>query len=298
TVSHCKCSCTFQRSMDKLKIPNSCIGAHQQSLLIDYQNNRLLQPYKQSFMSVQFSGRWLPLRGVCETGRIVYVSDSIIPVLNQAQSEWLGSSLYDQLHPDDTEKLREQLSTAENNNTGRMLDLKTGTVKKESQQSTARMTMGARRSFICRMRCGNCPVEPMSMNRLNFLRNRNRNGLGTAKEGEPQYVVVHCTGYIKSWPPAGVSLSDEETDSNQGSRYCLVAIGRLQVTCCPGDTDLNSINVPVEFISRHNCQGVFTFVDHRCMAAIGYQPQDLLGKNILEMAHPEDQGLIRDSFQQ
>lgn len=123
----------------------------------------------------------------CETGRIVYVSDSVTPVLNQSQSEWFGSSLYDQLHPDDTEKLREQLSTAENNNTGpkrarthstacpvqrahicsisskaafvfafkgRMLDLKTGTVKKESQQSSARMSMGARRSFICRMRCG------------------------------------------------------------------------------------------------------------------------------------------------
>lgn len=54
----------------------------------------------------------------CETGRVVFVSDSVTPVLNQAQSDWLGSSLYDQLHPDDTEKLREQLSTAENNNTG------------------------------------------------------------------------------------------------------------------------------------------------------------------------------------
>lgn len=54
----------------------------------------------------------------CETGRIVYVSDSLTPVLNQLQSDWLGSSLYDQLHPDDTEKLREQLSTAENNSTG------------------------------------------------------------------------------------------------------------------------------------------------------------------------------------
>lgn len=49
---------------------------------------------------------------------MVYVSDSITPVLNQSQSEWLGSSIYDQLHPDDTDKLREQLSTAENNNTG------------------------------------------------------------------------------------------------------------------------------------------------------------------------------------
>ncbi|XP_023258156.1 aryl hydrocarbon receptor nuclear translocator-like isoform X6 [Seriola lalandi dorsalis] len=263
-------------------------GSYKPSFLTDQELKHLILEAADGFLFVVS----------CETGRIVYVSDSLTPVLNQSQSEWLGSSLYDQLHPDDTEKLREQLSTAENNNTGRMLDLKTGTVKKESQQSSARMSMGARRSFICRMRCGSCPVEPLSMNRLNFLRNRNRNGLGAAKEGEPQYVVVHCTGYIKSWPPAGVSLTDDEADNTQGSRYCLVAIGRLQVTCCPSDTDINSISVPVEFISRHNCQGMFTFVDHRCMATVGYQPQDLLGKNILELAHPEDQGLLRDSFQQ
>ncbi|XP_035527899.1 aryl hydrocarbon receptor nuclear translocator-like isoform X9 [Morone saxatilis] len=263
-------------------------GSYKPSFLTDQELKHLILEAADGFLFVVS----------CETGRIVYVSDSLTPVLNQSQSEWLGSSLYDQLHPDDTEKLREQLSTAENNNTGRMLDLKTGTVKKEGQQSSARMSMGARRSFICRMRCGSCPVEPMSMNRLNFLRNRNRNGLGAAKEGEPQYVVVHCTGYIKSWPPAGVSLTDDEADNTQGSRYCLVAIGRLQVTCCPGDTDVNSISVPVEFISRHNCQGMFTFIDHRCMAAVGYQPQELLGKNILELAHPEDQGLLRDSFQQ
>ncbi|XP_075965764.1 aryl hydrocarbon receptor nuclear translocator isoform X1 [Anarhichas minor] len=264
-------------------------GSYKPSFLTDQELKHLILEAADGFLFVVS----------CETGRIVYVSDSLTPVLNQAQSEWLGSSLYDQLHPDDTEKLREQLSTAENNNnTGRMLDLKTGTVKKEGQQSSSRMSLGARRSFICRMRCGSCPVEPLSMNRLNFLRNRNRNGLGTAKEGEPQYVVVHCTGYIKSWPPSGVSLSDDESDNTQGSRYCLVAIGRLQVTCCPGDTDVNSISVPVEFISRHNCQGMFTFVDHRCMAAVGYQPQELLGKNILEFAYPEDQGLLRDSFQQ
>ncbi|XP_067365342.1 aryl hydrocarbon receptor nuclear translocator isoform X4 [Channa argus] len=263
-------------------------GSYKPSFLTDQELKHLILEAADGFLFVVS----------CETGRIVYVSDSLTPVLNQSQSDWLGSSLYEQLHPDDTEKLREQLSTAENNNTGRMLDLKTGTVKKESQQSSAKMSMGARRSFICRMRCGSCPVEPLSMNRLNFLRNRNRNGLGAPKEGEPQYVVVHCTGYIKSWPPAGVSLTDDEADNTQGSRYCLVAIGRLQVTCCPGDTDINSISVPVEFISRHNCQGMFTFVDHRCLTAVGYQPQELLGKNILEFAHPEDQGLLRDSFQQ
>ncbi|XP_051574198.1 aryl hydrocarbon receptor nuclear translocator-like isoform X2 [Myxocyprinus asiaticus] len=263
-------------------------GTYKPSFLTDQELKHLILEAADGFLFVVS----------CETGRVVYVSDSVTPVLNQAQSDWLGSSLYDQLHPDDAEKLREQLSTSENNNTGRMLDLKTGTVKKEAGQSSVRMSMGARRSFICRMRCGVCPVEPVSMNRLNFLRSRNRNGLGPSKDGEPQYVVVHCTGYIKSWPPAGVTLSEEEADNTQGNRFCLVAIGRLQVTCSPSDTNINNISVPVEFISRHNCQGVYTFVDHRCLATVGYQPQELLGKNILDLAHPEEQGLLRDSLQQ
>ncbi|XP_026084640.1 aryl hydrocarbon receptor nuclear translocator isoform X5 [Carassius auratus] len=263
-------------------------AAHKPSFLTDQELKHLVLEVADGFLFVVS----------CETGRVLYVSDSVTPVLNQAQSDWLGSSLYDQLHPDDTEKLREQLSTSENNNAGRMLDMKTGTVKKEGGQASVRMSMGTRRSFICRMRCGVCPVEPVSMNRLHFLRSRNRNGLGPPKEGEPQYVVMHCTGFIKSWPPAGVTLSEEEADNNQGNRFCLVAIGRLQVTCCPSDTNVNNISVPVEFISRHNCQGLYTFVDHRCQATVGFQPQELLGKNIVEFAHPEDQGLLRDSLQQ
>ncbi|XP_033926991.1 aryl hydrocarbon receptor nuclear translocator isoform X2 [Melopsittacus undulatus] len=255
----------------------------------------------------------------CETGRVVYVSDSVTPVLNQPQSEWFGSTLYDQVHPDDVGKLREQLSTSENALTegtkpwclpnkdpaappesaskGRILDLKTGTVKKEGQQSM-RMCMGSRRSFICRMRCGNSSVDPVSVNRLSFMRNRCRNGLGAAKDGEPHYVVVHCTGYIKAWPPAGVSLPDDDPDAGQGSKFCLVAIGRLQVTSSPNCTDMNTVCQPTEFISRHNTEGIFTFIDHRCVATVGYQPQELLGKDIVDFCHPEDQQLLRDSFQQ
>ncbi|NXP43452.1 ARNT protein, partial [Heliornis fulica] len=255
----------------------------------------------------------------CETGRVVYVSDSVTPVLNQPQSEWFGSTLYDQVHPDDVGKLREQLSTSENALTegtkpwclsnkdpaappesaskGRILDLKTGTVKKEGQQSM-RMCMGSRRSFICRMRCGNSSVDLVSVNRLSFMRNRCRNGLGAAKDGEPHYVVVHCTGYIKAWPPAGVSLPDDDPDAGQGSKFCLVAIGRLQVTSSPNCTDMNNVCQPTEFISRHNTEGIFTFIDHRCVATVGYQPQELLGKDIVDFCHPEDQQLLRDSFQQ
>ncbi|XP_066124120.1 aryl hydrocarbon receptor nuclear translocator isoform X8 [Saccopteryx bilineata] len=266
----------------------SADGSYKPSFLTDQELKHLILEAADGFLFIVS----------CETGRVVYVSDSVTPVLNQPQSEWFGNTLYDQVHPDDVDKVREQLSTSENALTGRILDLKTGTVKKEGQQSSMRMCMGSRRSFICRMRCGNSSVDPVSMNRLSFVRNRCRNGLGSMKDGEPHFVVVHCTGYIKAWPPAGVSLPDDDPEAGQGSKFCLVAIGRLQVTSSPNCTDMSNVCQPTEFISRHNIEGIFTFVDHRCLATVGYQPQELLGKNIIEFCHPEDQQLLRDSFQQ
>lgn len=37
--------------------------------------------------------------------------------------------------------------------------------------------------------------------------------------------------------------------------------------------DMNGMSVPTEFLSRHNSDGVITFVDPRCISVIGYQPQ-------------------------
>ncbi|KAJ8398324.1 hypothetical protein AAFF_G00428940 [Aldrovandia affinis] len=263
-------------------------GAYKPSFLTEQELKHLILEAADGFLFVV----------AAETGRVIYVSDSVTPVLNHPQGEWFGSTLYEQVHPDDVDKLREQLSTSESSMTGRILDLKTGTVKKEGQQSSMRMCMGSRRSFICRMRCGSSPLDHISLNRLSNMRKRYRNGLGPSKEGEAQYSVVHCTGYIKAWPPAGMTIPEEDTEAGQTSKYCLVAIGRLQVTSCPVSMDMNGLSVPTEFLSRHNSDGVITFVDPRCINVIGYQPQDLLGKDILEFCHPEDQSHLRESFQQ
>nr|XP_033776463.1 aryl hydrocarbon receptor nuclear translocator 2 isoform X1 [Geotrypetes seraphini] len=263
-------------------------GAYKPSFLTEQELKHLILEAADGFLFVV----------AAETGRVIYVSDSVTPVLNQPQSEWFGSTLYEQVHPDDVEKLREQLCTSENSMTGRILDLKTGTVKKEGQQSSMRMCMGSRRSFICRMRCGNAPLDHLPLSRITTMRKRYRNGLGPVKEGEAQYSVVHCTGYIKAWPPAGITVPEEDSDVGQGNKYCLVAIGRLQVTSSPVSMDMNGMALPTEFLSRHNSEGIITFVDPRCISVIGYQPQDLLGKDILEFCHPEDQSHLRDSFQQ
>lgn len=60
--------------------------------------------------------------------------------------------------------------------------------------------MGSRRGFICRMKVGNLTPESMNVGHLNRL--KQRNSLGPGRDGQ-NYAVVHCTGYIKNWPPTG-----------------------------------------------------------------------------------------------
>ncbi|UYV65769.1 ARNT [Cordylochernes scorpioides] len=223
----------------------------------------------------------------CDTGRIIYVSDSITPVLNHSQADCFNSSIFDLVHPEDLDKLREQLSTQESPNSGRILDLKT----------SMRLCMGSRRGFICRMKIGN--VQPETLYPSPLHRVRQRNSLGPSVDGT-SYAVIHCTGYIKNWPPSGMERGMEPEDQHHPSttHCCLVAIGRLQVTSTPNTSDLLGSTAAHEFISRHAADGKFSFVDQRVTALLGYQPPELLGKPCFDFFHPEDLAHMKDSFEQ
>ncbi|GLV43244.1 tango [Carabus blaptoides fortunei] len=264
-------------------------GTYKPSFLTDQELKHLILEAADGFLFVVS----------CDTGRIIYVSDSVAPVLNYAQSDWYGSCIYDNLHAEDVEKVREQLSTQEPQNTGRILDLKSGTVKKEGHQSSMRLCMGSRRGFICRMKVGNIAAENMAVGHLNRL--KQRNSLGPGRDGQ-NYAVVHCTGYIKNWPPTdmftGVQLDRQSEEEIHSSHCCLVAIGRLQVTSTPNTSDLTGTNSNAEFISRHSMEGKFSFVDQRVMGLLGYSPPELLGKSCFDFFHPEDQTHMKESFEQ
>ncbi|XP_054160302.1 aryl hydrocarbon receptor nuclear translocator homolog isoform X2 [Oppia nitens] len=260
-------------------------GTYKPSFLTDQELKHLILEAADGFLFVV----------ACDTGRVIYVSDSVTPVLNQSQTDFFNSCVYDIIHPEDVDKVREQLSTQESPNSGRILDLKTGTVKKEGHQSSMRLCMGSRRGFICRMKIGN--IQPDSISPSHIHRMRQRNSLGQSPDGN-SYAVVHCTGYIKNWPPTGVQMDRMDSEDGHGSHCCLVAIGRLQVTSTPNTSDLMGSNSNNEFISRHNMDGKFTFVDQRVSNILGYQPQELLGKQCFDFFHPEDQNHMKESFEQ
>ncbi|KAG1682535.1 Aryl hydrocarbon receptor nuclear translocator [Nymphon striatum] len=138
--------------------------------------------------------------------------------------------------------------------------------------TSMRLCMGARRGFICRMKIGNTHPDSMSVCHLNRL--RQRNSLGPSPDGL-SYAVVHCTGYIKNWPPTELDLcdlsgvpmerQDPEDSSHPAGSCCLVAIGRLQVTSTANSSDLVGSNSTTEFISRHSVDGKFSFIDQRLL---------------------------------
>lgn len=205
----------------------------------------------------------------CNTGRILYVADSITPVLNLKQEDWMNHQINDLIHPDDQDKIRDQLCGSEVA-INKVLDLKTGTVKREGAASRVHMT--CRRGFICRMRLG--PLEP-----LHRLRNRRP----LFQHGGHNYVVMHCTGYIKNTPPSGIDAPPSS---------CLVAIARLQVASMPlcDPTELTRISM------RIADDGKMTFVDARVSQLLGLTPDQLIGRFWWQIVHPTEEQQLHESF--
>ena len=183
------------------------------------------------------------------------------------------------------DKVKEQLSSQDSSTVGRILDLKTGTVKKEGNQNSLRTHMGSRRAFICRMRVGNFDQQQQqqqqqpqihysnfnNQNSFNYLNRTNihNNALGEANTNVDanNYAVVHITGYTKTWPPTNntnnVHMDCHETNNNSdghNNQFCLIAIARIQVTSMPNET-INASNI--EFVTRLDQNGIITFVDQR-----------------------------------
>ncbi|XP_046861465.1 aryl hydrocarbon receptor nuclear translocator homolog isoform X2 [Xenia sp. Carnegie-2017] len=216
----------------------------------------------------------------CITGRLLYVSDSITPVLRQAQSDWENKSIYQLIHPDDKKKVQDQLCV-DPADSGRILDLKTGSVRKEAGPDASRLYTSSRRNFICRMKKGH--YEESSALNVNT-------GV------DEDYAIIHCTGFLRSCTDGHVGNLVPITEGSDRTTFCVVAIGRLQPTCSPVGNDVPSQKQVTEFISRIAIDGKFTFLDQNVQDVLGYLPKDLLGKSCYDFVHKDDKETMMESY--
>ncbi|XP_042324291.1 aryl hydrocarbon receptor nuclear translocator-like protein 2 isoform X5 [Sceloporus undulatus] len=214
----------------------------------------------------------------CDRGKILFVSESVSTILNYDPASLIGQSLFDYLHPKDVAKVKEQLSSSDASPREKLIDTKTGLqVHTDFQAGSSRLHSGARRSFFCRIKCTRNTVKEEKESLPN-----------SKKKDHKKYCTVHCTGYLKNWPPNEVGV-EEESDAEKGSSNfnCLVAIGRLHPYTVPQKS--NEIKVkPTEFVTRFAMDGKFVFVDQRATAILGYLPQELLGTSCYEYFHQDD----------
>ncbi|CAH4039032.1 unnamed protein product [Pieris brassicae] len=234
----------------------------------------------------------------CDRGRLLYLSASVTTLLHYDQSELLGQSLFDILHPKDVSKVKEQLSSSDLSPRERLIDAKTMLpVKADLAHGASRLCPGARRSFSCRIKCR----TPSDRKILEDERKPRK------KTGDKKYCVVQCTGYLKSWAPAEMCEPGGSTECGGEDEACnlscLVAVGRAvpellyppQPPPAPSTSANQAPHPPLrqlQFISRHAPDGKFLFVDQRVTLALGFLPQELLGSSVYEYVGPGELGIV------
>ncbi|XP_047722530.1 basic helix-loop-helix ARNT-like protein 2 isoform X4 [Prionailurus viverrinus] len=109
-----------------------------------------------------------------------------------------------------------------------------------------------------------------------------------------KFCTIHCTGYLRSWPPNIVGMEEEKDSKEDSSNFtCLVAIGRLHPYIVPQNSGEIKVK-PTEFITRFAMNGKFVYVDQRATAILGYLPQELLGTSCYEYFHQDDHSNLTD----
>lgn len=52
-----------------------------------------------------------------------------------------------------------------------------------------------------------------------------------------------------------------------------------------------------KFCTQHTAAGIVVHIDGTAVAAVGYMPQDILGKSILDFYHPDDLMLMKSVYE-
>ncbi|XP_014812511.1 PREDICTED: aryl hydrocarbon receptor nuclear translocator-like protein 2 isoform X1 [Calidris pugnax] len=224
----------------------------------------------------------------CNRGKILFVSESVCKILNYDQASLIGQSLFDYLHPKDVAKVKEQLSSSDISPREKLIDGKTGLqVHRDFQAGPARLNSGARRSFFCRIKCSRTTVKEEK----ECLPN-------PKKKDHRKYCTIHCTGYMKNWPPNDVGVEEENDVEKDGSNFnCLVAIGRLHPYIVPQKSGEIKVKA-TEFVTRFAMDGKFVYVDQRATAILGYLPQELLGTSCYEYCHQDDHNHLAEKHKE
>ncbi|NXF43310.1 BMAL2 protein, partial [Oceanites oceanicus] len=205
----------------------------------------------------------------CNRGKILFVSESVCKILNYDQASLIGQSLFDYLHPKDVAKVKEQLSSSDISPREKLVDGKSNLMVNRIKKSNS-VYFWNHNCFLFHF----------------FLLDHRK------------YCTIHCTGYMKNWPPNEVGVEEENDVEKDSSNFnCLVAIGRLHPYIVPQKSGEIKVKA-TEFVTRFAMDGKFVYVDQRATAILGYLPQELLGTSCYEYCHQDDHNHLAEKHKE
>ncbi|KAH8396277.1 hypothetical protein KR222_007224 [Zaprionus bogoriensis] len=193
-------------------------------------------------------------------GIVLYTTPSITDVLGFPRDMWLGRSFIDFVHHKDRATFASQITT--------------GIPIAESRGSTPKDA----RSTFCVM--------------LRRYRGLTSGGFGVI-------------GRAVNYEPFRLGLTFREAPEDARPDNYLVSNGTNMLLVISATPIKSSYKVPDEILSqkspkfaiRHTATGIITHVDSASVSALGYLPQDLIGRSIMDFYHHEDLSVMKETYE-
>lgn len=191
-------------------------------------------------------------------GVVLFTTNTITDSLGFPKDMWLGQSFIDFVHPKDRSTFASQI------------------------------TSGVATPFSEAKGGYNKDVK----NSLCVMLRRYR-GLKTGGFGVP--------GKSVSYEPFNLILSfresPEEPISQSKNGSILLVIRATPIKSIYKTPDEKLSHLTSKFTTRHTASGLLSYVDGAAVGALGYLPQDIIGRSIMDFYHPEDLPFLKDVYE-
>lgn len=191
-------------------------------------------------------------------GVVLFTTNTITDSLGFPRDMWLGRSFIDFVHPKDRSTFASQITSG----VATPYSESNGGYNKEIKNS------------LCVM--------------LRRYRGLKTEGFGV-------------TGKSVSYEPFNLILSFRESPeepiapSKNGSILLVIRATPIKSIYKSPDEKISHL-IP-KFTTRHTASGILSHVDGAAVGALGYLPQDLIGRSIMDFYHPEDLTFLKDVYE-
>lgn len=194
-------------------------------------------------------------------GVVLFTTPSITSSLGFPSDMWLGRSFIDFVHPKDRSTFASQITSKVVVPLG---ESKSGAGHKDQKNSLYVM-----------------------LRKYRGLKSAGFGVTGTSVNYEPYRLVL-------TFREAPNEASEDITNTGRNILLIISATPVKSVYTVPNE---QLHDKELKFSTRHSTNGVLNYVDGNSVESIGYLPQDILGRSIMELYHPEDLGSLKNIYE-